>query len=166
MVKILIKNKIADDKAIYATGHSSGGLFTWRLARDTDLFAAVSPMSCGMIEGAHDPNEKTKPVPIFQVIGDIDKSFHGSVTPYRIMRTAIGRIEIWRRFNGCDVDPVVVKKGGDITVYTYNSPSGMDVVLLTVKDQGHHIRRDLRDSADSIAIDFLLKHKRKSNETS
>ena len=58
VVEVLIANKIADDKAIFATGHSSGGLFSYRLAKETDLFAAVSPMSCGMIKGAHGPDER------------------------------------------------------------------------------------------------------------
>jgi len=42
------------------------------LAKETALFAALSPMSCGMVKGAHDPGEKTKPVSIMQVIGDQD----------------------------------------------------------------------------------------------
>ncbi len=32
VVEVLIANRIADPKAIYATGHSSGGLFCYRLA--------------------------------------------------------------------------------------------------------------------------------------
>jgi len=39
VVKLLIKQKIADPKAIYATGHSSGGLFCYWLAKETGLFA-------------------------------------------------------------------------------------------------------------------------------
>jgi poly(3-hydroxybutyrate) depolymerase len=54
-----------------------------------------------------------------------------------------------------------VEHGDEIVVYTYASPSGVEVVFCKVKDQGHHVRRDLRDRADSIAIDFLFKHKRK-----
>ncbi|MHC4997239.1 MAG: CE1 family esterase, partial [Planctomycetota bacterium] len=46
VVKILITNKIADKNAVFATGHSSGGLFSWRLVKETDLFAAAAPMSC------------------------------------------------------------------------------------------------------------------------
>jgi hypothetical protein len=38
---------------------------------------------------------------------------------------------------------------------------GVEVVLCKVKNQEHHIRRDLKDRADSIAMEFLLKHKRK-----
>jgi len=48
-----------------------------------------------------------------------------------------------------------------IVVDTCTCPSGLEVVLCKVKNQEHHIRRDLRDRADSIAIEFLLKHKRK-----
>ena len=161
VVKILIENKIADHKAIYATGHSSGGLFCYRLAKETGLFAAASPMSCGMAKGAHDPNKKTKPIPIMQVIGDQDKSFNGSTNPKITMYSAAARIEIWRKFNQCSADPVVVKNGEEIVVSTYTSPTGIEVALCQVKDQAHHIRRDLRDHADSIAIEFMLKHKRK-----
>ncbi len=161
VVDILIANKIADDKAIFATGHSSGGLFSYRLAKETDLFAAVSPMSCGMAKDAHEPDERTKPIPVFQVIGDKDKSYDGSTNPKITMYSAAERIEIWRRFNQCGPDPVVVEHGDEIVVDTYACPSGLEVALCKVKNQEHHIRRDLRDRADSIAIEFLLKHKRK-----
>ena len=161
VVEILIENKIADDKAIFAAGHSSGGLFCYRLAKESDLFAAVAPMSCGMAKDAHEPDEKTNPVPILQVIGDKDKSYNGSTNPKITMYSAKERIEIWRKFNQCGPDPVVVEHGDEIVVYTYASPSGVEVVLCKVKDQEHHVRRDLRDSADSLALDFLLKHKRR-----
>ncbi len=161
VVEILIAHKIADDKAIFATGHSSGGLFCYRLAKESTLFAALSPMSCGMVKGAHEPGEKTKPVSIMQVIGDQDKSFNGSINPNATMYSAAERIDVWRTFNRCRPDPVVVKKGDEITVYTYTSSSGLEVAFCKVKGEGHHIRRDLRDSADSLALDFLLKHKRK-----
>jgi poly(3-hydroxybutyrate) depolymerase len=161
VIEVLIENKIADENAIFATGHSSGGLFSYRLAKETDLFTAVSPMSCGMAKDAHEPDARTKPISVFQVIGDEDKSYHGSTNPKITMYSAAERIEIWRRFNQCDPDPVVVEHGDEIVVDTYACPSGVEVVLSKVKNQEHHIRRDLRDRADSIAIEFLLKHKRK-----
>ena len=161
VVEFLIANKIADQKAIYATGHSSGGLFCYRLAKETALFAALSPMSCGMVKGAHDPSEKTKPVSIMQVIGDQDKSFNGSSNPKVTMYSAAKRIDVWRTFNQCRPGPVVVNKGEEVVVYTYANQSGIEVAYCKVKGQGHHIRRDLRDSADSLALDFLLKHQRR-----
>ena len=160
VVEALIATKTGDPKTIYATGHSSGGLFCYRLAKEVAVFAAFSPMSCGMVKGAHDPDEKTKLVPILQVIGDQDKSFNGSQNPKVTMYSAVNRIDVWRKFNRCDPDPVVIEKGKEIIVLTYVSQSGIEVALCKVKDQGHFIRRDLRDIADSLALDFLLKHKK------
>ena len=161
VVEVLIANKIADPKAIYATGHSSGGLFCYRLAKKVDLFAALSPMSCGMVEGAHDPGEKTKPVSIMQVIGDQDKSFNGSSNPKVTMYSAAKRINVWRTFNRCRPDPVVANKGEEVVVHTYANQSGIEVALCKVNGQGHFIRRDLRDIVDSVALDFLLDHERR-----
>ena len=161
VVGALIANEIADPKAVYATGHSSGGLFCYRLAKETALFAALSPMSCGMVEGAHDPGENTEPVSIMQVIGDQDKSFNGSSNPKVTMYSAAQRIDIWRTFNRCLPDPVVVNRGEEMVIYTYANSDGIEVVYCKVKDQGHQIRRDLRDSADDAALDFLLRHKRR-----
>ena len=161
VVEVLIANEIADPNAIYATGHSSGGLFCYRLAKETTLFAALSPMSCGMAKGAHDPDENTKPVSIMQVIGDQDKSFNGSTNPKVTMYSAAKRIDVWRTFNRCRPDPVVVNKGQEVAIYTYASQSGTEVALCKVEGQGHFIRKDLRDRADSAALSFLLKHKRR-----
>ena len=158
VVEALIASQVADPQTIYATGHSSGGLFCYRLAKETTVFAALSPMSCGMVKGAHDPDQKTKNVPILQVIGDQDKSFNGSQNEVT-MYSASKRIDVWRKFNQCSPNPVVLEKGKEIVVYTYASQAGVEVALCQVKGQRHFIRRDLRDISDSLALDFLLKHK-------
>lgn len=157
----LIAKKIADPSRIYATGHSSGGLFCYRLAKETDLFAALAPMSCGMAKDAHDPRATTKPVSIMQVIGDQDKSFNGSSNPRVTMYSAAKRIDIWRRFNQCGPEPALSRKGDKVVVSTYSNPSGVEVAYCMVKGEGHHIREDLRDIADGLAVEFLLRHKQK-----
>ena len=160
VIEALLANQVVDPKAVYATGHSSGGLFCYRLAKELDLFAALSPMSCGMVKGAHDPGEGTQAVSIMQVIGDQDKSFNGSTNPKVTMYSASKRIEVWRTYNQCLPDPVVENHGDEIMVHTYSNQSGLEVAFCQVKGQGHHLRRDLRDRADSLALDFLLKHRK------
>ncbi|MEC9123889.1 MAG: hypothetical protein VYE02_04420, partial [Verrucomicrobiota bacterium] len=160
VVEALVSVKLADPGAVYATGHSSGGLFCYRLAKQTDVFAALSPMSCGMVKGAHDPDAKTTPVPILQVIGDQDKSFKGSSNPKVTMYSAARRMEVWRKFNQCAARPEITSQGEELEVHTFTSPSGMNVVLCKAKGQGHFLRSDLRDKADSLALDFLLKHRK------
>ena len=160
VIETLVAHEVADPQRIYATGHSSGGLFCYRLAKETDLFAAVAPMSCGMAKDAHEPGELTKPISLLQVIGDNDKSYHGSTNPKITMYSAAERIEIWRTFNQCGPEPVIEEQGDEIVWYTYSNPKGVEVVFGKVKDQEHHIRRDLRDATDVVAIDFLFRHQR------
>ena len=160
VIEALISGKLADPGAVYATGHSSGGLFCYRLAKQTDVFAALSPRSCGMVKGAHDPDAKTTTVPILQVIGDQDKSFKGSSNPKVTMYSAARRMEVWRKFNQCAALPEITGQGEELEVHTFASPSGMEVVLCKAKGQGHFLRSDLRDKADSLALDFLLKHRK------
>jgi poly(3-hydroxybutyrate) depolymerase len=161
VVETLIANKTIDPNTVYATGHSSGGLFCYRLAKETTLFAALSPMSCGMAKGAHDPGEDSKPVSIMQVIGDQDKSYNGSTNPKVTMRSAKERIEILLTFANCNPEPEVIHKGELTTVYTFANDDGIEIAICDVKGEGHHLRRDLRDAADVIALDFLLRHKNK-----
>jgi poly(3-hydroxybutyrate) depolymerase len=160
MVNYLIAGKVIDPKAIYATGHSSGGLFCYRLAKETDFFAALSPMSCGMVKDTHEPDANTRQVSIMQVIGDQDKSFNGSTNERVTMYSAEERIEIWRTFNECLSNPVISNELEDIEVSTYTAESGIQVIYCKVYGEGHHIRKNLRNQTDSIALDFLLNHKK------
>ena len=160
VIKALISNGLADAKAIYATGHSSGGLFCYRLAKESSWFAAVCPMSCGMAKGAHDPDKNTAPVHLMQVIGDRDKSYLGTTNPKVTMHSAEKRIAIWRAFNECKAKPVVEDHGDEIRVRTYTNSNGIELAICEAKDQGHHLRLDLRDAADVIALEFMLSHRK------
>lgn len=156
----LVSSGVADSKAIYATGHSSGGLFCYRLAKETSLFAAVCPMSCGMAKDAHDPDQNTGPVNLMQVIGDRDKSYHGTTNPKVTMHSAEKRMAVWRAFYECKVTPVTKVHGKELVVRTYTNGDGIELAICEAKGQGHHLRRDLRDAADVIALEFMLSHRR------
>ena len=163
VIEALVTAGVTDPRTIYATGHSSGGLFCYRLAKQTDLFAALAPMSCGMTKGDHTPENGTRPVSIFQVIGDQDKSFHGSSDPKVTMYSADERINIWRMFNRCDPRPTINRPFKKITLRTYINTNGIEVVLCTVAGEGHHIRHELRDKTDLIALNFLMNHRQNAD---
>lgn len=160
VVETMVSLEIVDPKTVYATGHSSGGLFTYRLAKETSLFAAVAPMSCGMAKGAHEPDVNTTPISLMQVIGDEDKSYHGSSNPRVTMYSAKERMEIWRTFNDCDPDANVTQLKDKITISTYSCPSGIEVALAVLEGQGHLIERHLRRPVDVATMDFLLSHRK------
>ena len=66
-------------------------------------------------------------------------------------------------FNQCDAQPTINQPFEKITLRTYGNAHDIEVVLCTVAGEGHHIRHDLRDKADRIALDFLMNHRRNAN---
>ena len=82
------------------------------------------------------------------------------------MYSADGRIQIWQIFNQCDARPTINRPFDTITVQTYRNANDIEVALVTVAGEGHHIRHDLRDKTDSIALNFLMRHRRNSTHPS
>jgi len=81
------------------------------------------------------------------------------------MYSADERIHIWRMFNQCDARPTINQPFNNITIRTFGNANGVDIALLTVAGEGHHIHHDLRDKTDSIALNFLMKHRRNSTRS-
>lgn len=160
MVKTLLENRTAEPRRLYAAGHSSGGLFCYRLAKESPVFAAIVPMSCGMAKEAHEPDEDTHPVSLMQVIGDEDQSFHGSTNSKITMYSAAERIELWRSFLQCDPTPETLEHGEHVAVHTYHNEKGFELVICLVKGEGHHLRWDLLNATNALALKFLFKHEK------
>ena len=159
LVDYLNKTKRADLKRIYATGGSSGGLFCYRLAKETQLFAAISPTKCGMIKGSHEPDSNITPLSVMQVIGNQDKSFNGS-SKRLTMYSAEQRIEIWRSFLKCNPKPSINTKIKDMTIKTYVNDEGLEVVYCMLHGIGHAIPRQIIPIMDEIIVEFFLRHKK------
>ena len=114
-----------------------------------------------MAKGAHDPDRNTRPVHLMQVIGDRDKSYHGTTNSKVTMHSAEKRISVWRSFYECEDAPVTQEHGKELLVRTYTNGDGIELAICEAKGQGHHLRRDLRDAADVIALEFMLSHRKK-----
>ncbi len=139
LVDYLNKTKLVDLKRIYATGGSSGGLFCYRLAKETKLVAAIGPTKCGMITGSHEPDANTEHLSVMQVIGNEDKSFNGS-SKRLTMYSAEQRIEIWRNFLECNPGPSTNTKIKDMTVKTYINDRGMRLSTACCMELGMRFR--------------------------
>ncbi len=159
LVDYLDKTKRGDLKRIYATGASSGGLFCYRLAKDTNLFAAIGPTKCGMIKGSHEPDSNTSPLSVMQVIGNVDKSFNGS-SKRLTMYSAEQRIEIWHKFLECNPKPSTNTKIEGMTVKTYANDKEYEVVYCMLHGVGHSIPRPIIPVMDSMLMDFFMRHKK------
>ena len=159
LVDYLNKTERADLKRIYATGGSSGGLFCYRLAKETQLFAAIGPTKCGMIKGSHEPDSNITPLSVMQVIGNQDKSFNGS-SKRLTMYSAEQRIEIWRSFLKCNPKPSINTKIKDMTIKTYVNDEGLEVVYCMLHGIGHAIPRHIIPIMDEMIVEFFLRHKK------
>ena len=159
LVNYLNKTERADLKRVYATGGSSGGLFCYRLAKETQLFAAIGPTKCGMIKGSHEPDSNITPLSVMQVIGNQDKSFNGS-SKRLSMYSAEQRIEIWRSFLKCNPKPSINTKIKDMTIKTYVNDEGLEVVYCMLHGIGHAIPRQIIPIMDEMIVEFFLRHKK------
>ena len=159
LVDYLNTTEKADLKRIYATGGSSGGLLCYRMAKETDIFAAIGPTKCGMIVGAHEPAAYTKQLSIMQVIGNEDKSFHGS-RKHVHMYSAEERIKIWCTTLECNPKPSVNKKIEGMTVTTYVNDNGQEFVYCMLHGIGHRVPYPIKLVTDGMIVDFFLRHKK------
>ncbi|WP_111980432.1 alpha/beta hydrolase family esterase [Algibacillus agarilyticus] len=157
IIALLDKQGLVDHSRIYATGSSSGGLMAYRLAKETNLLAAIAPTKCGMAIAAHEPVNGTVPIAIMQVIGDEDKSFHGSNKRHP-MYSASERINIWAKFNNCK-SPKFIDYGSWSST-RYMCENNKDIELMIMKGVGHTLGKKWTNKTDEMLIEFLLKQRK------
>lgn len=98
-----------DEKRIYATGMSNGGILSHRLACEAaDIFAAVAPVA-GTLNFA--PCQPAQPVSIIEFHGTDDQHilYEGGAGPKALVDVAFASVpdsaEFWVSANGCHPEP-------------------------------------------------------------
>jgi polyhydroxybutyrate depolymerase len=131
------KHLAVDRERVFATGMSNGAMLAYRLACDTDLFAAVAPVAGTLLGECPAP----RPVSVLHIHGLADASvpFDGS------RGTGFAQIDgppvpsvldLWRRVDRCP-EPTTRTGPAGVTTVDAHCPRGRDVVLITVADAGH-----------------------------
>jgi len=130
-----------DRERVYATGFSNGGYMAYRLGCEaSDLFAAIAPVAGSLVYDASAcEDELTRPIPILHLHGDADSlqpETGGSGS------TAVGSIETFAAFNGCDPTPVPATLPPvsqlDTTCVTYpNCLEDAETTFCSVAGGGH-----------------------------
>ncbi|UQU65546.1 polyhydroxybutyrate depolymerase [Couchioplanes caeruleus] len=140
----LVSTLPADPRRVYATGISNGAMFAYRLACDTDIFAAIAPVAGTMINDCPAP----EPLSIIHIHGDKDPTIPYAGGPGRRSNDGKGRlpvkidgpsvpslIDTWRRTDNCA--PPATTKEGVVTTSTATCPDGRAVELITIAGAGH-----------------------------
>jgi len=134
-----------DEKRVYATGLSNGGMLCYRLACElSDRIAAIAPISAGMsVDG---PRPKRQ-IPILHIHGLKDNNvlFEGGVgsnqfqpEPHRSNAETLG---FFINAYGYANQPIEVQKGADYIFDRYGPPPGQPgppILLYKLPEGGHN----------------------------
>jgi polyhydroxybutyrate depolymerase len=129
-----------DAQRIYATGMSNGGIMSYRLACESELFAAIAPVAGTMLVDCDPPH----PVSVLHIHGGVD----GSVPPDGSVGGGTQNIDgppladvisFWMGADGCG-DPTVSTFGEDPRVQLTAALECSDataVEYIVISDAGH-----------------------------
>jgi polyhydroxybutyrate depolymerase len=125
-----------DADRIFVAGMSNGALMSYRLACDTDLFAAIGPVAGTMLGDCAGP----APVSVLHIHGDADTSVRMDGEqgggPAAIDGPPVaGVIASWQAVDGCD--PASASEANGVTTTIAECPDGRTVELVVVAGAGH-----------------------------
>jgi polyhydroxybutyrate depolymerase len=125
-----------DPARVYATGMSNGGMMAYRLACDTDVFAAIAPVAATLLGECPSPD----PASLIHVHGSADPRVRFDGAP----GIGVARIDgppvpdvvaTWRTVDGCG--PPAVTTAGPVTRTRAECRDGRAVELVTVDGLDH-----------------------------
>lgn len=135
----------ADMHRVYLTGHSNGGMMTYRLAcQMADRFAAVAPVAGALNEATCTPS---RPLPVLILHGedDLNVPFHGGTSQgvgaagedERIDQPVSYAVETWTAIDGCN-DPAEISTTESVITTTYGDCiDGTTVEMQELLGWGH-----------------------------
>jgi polyhydroxybutyrate depolymerase len=133
LVTEVSKHANVDEKRVYATGLSNGGMMSYRLACEAaDVFTAVAPGSGAALVFPCNP---ARPISVLDIHGTADGFVN--YTQQELSTATLARA------NGCMTATVpmpatVPDSGGDTTCITRSGcPSGVEITACTVTGGGH-----------------------------
>jgi polyhydroxybutyrate depolymerase len=144
LIDDLSKRYPIDDKRIYVTGMSNGAMMSHRLGIElSHRIAAIAPV-VGTVFG--DERKPAQPVAALMINGLLDDNvpFNGGPGSGRgkdawggmPAKPALDQGAFWAKANGCATEPTKQEIGQQIQ-YHYKCPTGRDVELIALKDNGH-----------------------------
>jgi polyhydroxybutyrate depolymerase len=136
VVATLSRQLPIDPAHVYATGISNGGLLAYRLACDTDLFAAIGPDSATLLGPCPSPAR----VSVIHIHGTADRNIpynggEGEGVAHMNGPAVPTLVAQWRTVDGCAAP--VVTTAAPVTTSVATCPDGRAVELVTIDGAGH-----------------------------
>lgn len=129
-----------DPQRVFATGMSNGGIMAYRLACETDRFAAIAPVAATMLVDCDAPG----PVSVLHIHGGVDGSVPPDGSPGGGTQNIDGPpltevIAYWRAVDDCG-EPTTAPYGDDPRVQTVEAGECAEataVSYIVIADAGH-----------------------------
>lgn len=144
MIDEIRENFNVDEKRIYATGISNGGMMSYRLACElSDKIAAIAPVAPPAIPMDCSPSRS---VPLMHIHGTADPCapYQGGTgggclgsKKYQ-MQSAKDMVNTWMKMNGCSRNSITTYKKGKAVCVSYREcRDNSEVEFCTVEGMGH-----------------------------
>jgi len=149
-----------DRDRLFATGGSSGAIFCFRLAMETDLFAAIAPMRGAMIKRPPVPQGRPK-LSILLACGDEDGLFTGNTqNPNEVFYPAYETMSLWAaNHDASDTSPTVLRDSDGLSLTRYSpADAPYELMLYAVKGRGHRLERSESEEAIRFMGEFFSRH--------
>ena len=135
VVREVSAERSIDPSRVFVTGMSNGGMMSYRLACDTETFAAIAPVSGTLLGACVAP----EPTSVLHIHGTDDESVHLDGSPgtgaENIDGMAVDELhELWLGVDGCGAPTVTTETPVTTSTATCD---GDTVTLITVKGAGH-----------------------------
>lgn len=143
LIDLLVREHGVDEKRVYATGMSNGGMLCYRLALEIpDRIAAIGAVAATMNV---EPREGTRAVAVMHFHGLLDENvvFLGGAGSRQVSpredRPVPEALAYWARVNGCEPTPEVTEEGEAVIEHYRPAPGheGRPIVLYKLTEGGH-----------------------------
>lgn len=142
LIDRLVATYKIDPKKVFATGHSNGGMLSYRLACElADKIAAVAPNGCTMV--VTEPCTPTRPVPVLHMHSELDTNvpYTGGVGtgPTKVYFPPLDSVlNVWSLISNCATAPQVLVDNSDYKHTEWSDcDNGVTITYYLTKDGGH-----------------------------
>ncbi|MFT3948095.1 MAG: PHB depolymerase family esterase [Agriterribacter sp.] len=142
LIDHLLANYKINPKKVYATGHSNGGMMSYRLACElSDKIAAIAPNSCTMV--VNDDCTPSRPVPVLHMHSKLDENVvytggYGKGISGVYCPPLDSVLNVWSVNNGCTAPAQVMISNSRYTFKKWDQCSNNSSVHYYLTEDGGH----------------------------
>ncbi len=127
-----------DTQRIFIAGFSNGSIMSYRLANE--LSEKITAVGCVAGQSFQDAINPSSVVPIihFHALDDNAVNFEGGTNGTYTYESVINVINIWKGFNSCENDSIIIRNEDGITGYLWPSPDSLSNIMLYTSETGGH----------------------------